>query len=260
MARIAFIGDVHLAQPKDVHPFDYQRRKHYIEQYPFVKKMLQHVNDQSPDLTVFLGDVIDWYSPSNIIFALEILDTLKTKWLITPGNHDVQLAVHQRTVNNNNLKHEWNDFGPYICLSKATQDWANHGIHFGFKSINLGDTNLILVDSHLGFIPEAQLNLVASITNWNKHNFFATHTPFRHEALSDIIKKNKNTLDIEEFQQDDLSNIFDNHLKDKFQKIFLGHVHFSSNLTIGGTQIQTLATSCQPGKSREFEGVAILDC
>ena len=76
MTRGAFIGDAQMVYPHNNHPLDYEKRKHYIEQYPFVKKMFNYVNNQSPDHIIFMGDVIDWYSPENIAFALELMSEL----------------------------------------------------------------------------------------------------------------------------------------------------------------------------------------
>lgn len=260
MARIAFIGDAHIVFPKNVHPFDYEKRKHYIEQHSFVKKMLSYVNDQRPDQVIFMGDVVDWFSPENINFALELISELKMPWAITPGNHDYQLAVRQRAKYNNNIAHEWSDFDSNICKVKATEYWNSKNINFLHQKISLGDTAIYLVDSALGFVPQEQEDWLANENMTHKFNILATHVPIQVNEMANVVTKNKPKASIEEYVQSNSPHFYQRCIKDKFQHVMLGHVHFPSTTSIENIPFQTVTISCLPGKNKEFSGVEILDC
>lgn len=260
MTRIAFIGDVHIAFPENNHPIDYEKRQHYIEQYPFVKKMLSYVNSQAPDYVVFMGDVVDWYSPENIDFALELISVLKSPWVITPGNHDYQLPVRHRPKHNNGLLHEWADFDQYVCKAKATEFWNQKNINFSQKKIDLGNTAVYLVDSALGFVPIEQENWLANQKLIHKQHILATHVPLQNKKMAKVVAKNKSTANIDEYVQNNSPEFYDRCIKDKFQQVMMGHVHFSSNTIIDDIPFQTVTISCLPGKKEEFAGVVILDC
>jgi len=258
--RIAFIGDAHMVYPHNIHPFDYEKRKHYIEQYPFVEKMLAYVNSQSPDYVIFLGDVIDWYSPENIDFALEKISVLKAPWAITPGNHDYQLAVRQRAKHNNNINHEWADFDSNICKAKATETWNKKGIEFTSQKISLGDTAIYLIDSALGHTPIEQENWLAKEPITHSFNILATHVPIQIKQMANLVKKNKASAKMEEYVQENSENVYDRCIKNRFQHVMMGHVHFSSITKIKVTTFQTVTISCLPGKKTKFDGVVILNC
>ncbi len=249
-----------MVYPHNIHPFDYEKRKHYIEQYPFVQKMLAYVNSQSPDYVIFMGDVIDWFSPENIDFALEQISVLKAPWSITPGNHDYQLAVRQRAKHNNNINHEWADFDSNICKAKATEAWNKRGVDFAPQKIGVGDTAVYLIDSALGHTPIEQETWLAKESITHSFNILATHVPIQIKQMAEIVSKNKATAKIEEYVQADSENLYDHCIKNRFQHVMMGHVHFPSITKIKNTIFQTVTISCLPGHKEEFEGVAILDC
>lgn len=259
MTRIAFIGDAHIVYPHDIHPFDYEKRKHYIEQYPFVRKMLGYVNSQKPDYTIFMGDVVDWYSPENIDFALELISELKMPWAITPGNHDYQLAVRQRAKYNNGVLHEWADFDQYVCKGKATEYWNKKGIYFESKKIDVGEINIYLVDSALGFVPMDQENWLANQKYDGKVNILATHVPIQIQEMAEIVSKNKATANLDEYVQSESPHLYNRCIKNKIQYVMMGHVHFPSITMIDNISFQTVTISCLPGKKSEFAGVSIID-
>lgn len=260
MPRIAFIGDAHMVYPHNNHPFDYEKRKHYIDQYPFVQKMLAYVNSQSPDYVIFMGDVIDWYSTENIDFALEQISVLKALWAITPGNHDYQLAVRQRAKHNNNIKHEWADFDENICKTIATESWNKKGIYFAPQKISVGDTAIYLIDSALGHTPIEQENWLVNQQMTHTFNILATHVPVQINKMSEIVSKNKSTAKLEEYIQENSENLYDRCIANRFQQVMMGHVHFPSVTKIKDITFQTVTISCLPGRKEEFEGVVILDC
>lgn len=249
-----------MVHPHNIHPFDYEKRKHYIEQYPFVQKMLAYVNNQSPDYVIFMGDVVDWYSPENIDFALEQISILKAPWAITPGNHDYQLAVRQRAKHNNDIKHEWADFDANICKAKATETWNKKGISFAPQKIAVGNTAIYLIDSALGCTPKEQEAWLANEPSTHSYNILATHVPIQIKEMAEIVSKNKSTAKIEEYVQENSEKLYDRCIRNRIQHVMMGHVHFPSLTKVKDTTFQTVTISCLPGRKQEFEGVVILDC
>ncbi len=87
--KVTVIGDVHLVAESDPYKGIHARRACVKSAWPSFRSLIDSVNAESPDLTILLGDLVDWHSPENIAFGLELLSELKHPWYMTPGNHDI---------------------------------------------------------------------------------------------------------------------------------------------------------------------------
>ena len=82
--------DMHFISERDPAREMVQSRKKYAVSEPDFRVLADRINASSPDLIVILGDLVDWYSPDNRDFALEMLTKLKGPWHAVPGNHDFE--------------------------------------------------------------------------------------------------------------------------------------------------------------------------
>ena len=64
--KIAVLGDVHLIAGDDPYKNLHGRREFFKSCWPSFQSLLKKVNDESPDLTILLGDLVDWFSSENL--------------------------------------------------------------------------------------------------------------------------------------------------------------------------------------------------
>ena len=112
MMKIAVLGDAHLISDHDPYKDLHKHRAFFKTCWPSFQNLLKEVNRESPDLTVFLGDLVDWFSPENIDFGLDLLSNLRGPWHITPGNHDLaapdggtDLEIYKTEATRDRLSH-----------------------------------------------------------------------------------------------------------------------------------------------------------
>lgn len=64
--RIAIIGDLHFISPTDPFPSRRERRQHFAQAWPSFARTVRQVKREAPDLVVFLGDLVDYFSATSL--------------------------------------------------------------------------------------------------------------------------------------------------------------------------------------------------
>ena len=135
--KIAFIGDIHLADRERTDPFTLEKRLHITNHDEFDLEFIDYLNGSGADHFVILGDLVDWYSHENIDIGLQYLSRLNKPWHVTPGNHDYQFDLRYRPKFNDGEIHPWADETPLICKKRATSDWNKNGVELKTRKLQL---------------------------------------------------------------------------------------------------------------------------
>ncbi len=235
--KIAIISDVHLISDKE--PFEQirQARSHFALAWPSFEDMLAKINNESPDINIFLGDIVDWASSENVEFAISLLDKLNSRYVITPGNHDFEMY---KRIDNDNI------IGPVPAVegkTEAKRIWQRFGVKLENKVLSDGKTGLILIDSATSEISEDDIDWLRSAIAQNKRNIIFTHTPFDIPEMRKAILAIDANKNLVKYVQSKSPGIFERILKGKTSFIFTGHLHFPIDLTVEGTRMLSLPLS-----------------
>lgn len=256
--KLLFVGDMHLADRESTNQFTLKKRIHIIDHDEFDRQLLERLNTSDADHVIFLGDVIDWYSPENILQAKKFLDQIKPPWTITPGNHDYQLDLILRPKYNQEKVHEWADENPLICKSRALQGWQKIGVTLGSQRIKIGETSIYLLDSAVDCVSEKDQNwFMAELKkDQAKHILLATHIPFPIPSLVEIIHARKSNPDgyIQTNSKPELIEL----ILQKVDHVITGHLHFQETKIVGRTKFHlvSLATHLE---NDEFTSIATIE-
>ncbi len=245
--KIAIISDIHLISEADKLEEIRRARSHFALAWPSFKEMISAINSQSPDICIFLGDIVDWCSNENIEFALSLFESLKGELIFTPGNHDFEMyeTDGEKIV------------GPISAELKkqqANEVWRKHNINFNRRLISAGKLGLILVDSSTSSLSEDDINWLESTVTKHEDNIIFTHTPFDIPQMRNEILKIDANKNLEKYVQSKSPGIFERILKGRASFIFTGHLHFPIDLTVDGTQMLTLPLSVK-AVGRDYLGM-----
>ena len=153
--KVTVIGDVHLIADSDPYKRLHDRREFFKSGWPSFQRLIEEVNDESPDLTILLGDLVDWFSPENIAFGLDLISGLRHPWHMTPGNHDIAAPA--------------GGFQQEDYTTVATRDhlayWEKQGVDLASRTIDLGGCCLVLLDSALSDLVEGTLDWLGDVLN-----------------------------------------------------------------------------------------------
>ncbi|MCC5841129.1 MAG: metallophosphoesterase [Opitutales bacterium] len=248
--RIALIGDLHFISPDDPSRQWREQRRHFAEAWPSFARTVAHVRRESPDLVVFLGDLVDYYSDENRDFALNQLDALKSPWLVTPGNHDFSLPAESDEATTERPE-----------AKEIRRRWAARGVAMGNRAIACDGVRLLLVDSPNSSVPEGTVDWLRRETDGSARNILITHVPLKTPEMAKYILSVEPQRDLRKYVQSGAPSLFDEAVRGRVETVFSGHLHFPGYVTTGGTAMRLLPLGlCAFGKTyRGQGGIGILD-
>lgn len=219
--KVTVIGDVHLIADSDSYKGLHDRREFFKSGWPSFKKLIDVVNDESPDLTILLGDLVDWFSPENIAFGLDLLTGLRHPWHMTPGNHDVAAPA--------------GGFGQEDYATVATRDhlayWEAQGVVLASRTINLGGFRLILLDSALSDLADGAQDWLGQVLNGEHPSLLFTHVPIDVPETRDYILSVDARRSMIKYVLSGASDLYVEHIQGRIPHVFSGHLHFAGDLS-----------------------------
>lgn len=231
--KIAVLGDVHLIADNDPYKNLHTRRNFFKSAWPSFQKLLQKVNGESPDLVILLGDLVDWFSPENIAFGLDLLSNLNAPWYITPGNHD--LAAPAGGFDQKDYKTEaTRDYAAY---------WKQQRVDFTDRVINIEGCQLILLDSALSNLTTGSESWLNEVLNSETPNLLFTHVPIDLPQTREYILSVDPRRSMIKYVLSGAPNLYDYILKNRVSDVFTGHLHFAGDLTSDTTHFHLCTMS-----------------
>jgi 3',5'-cyclic AMP phosphodiesterase CpdA len=249
--KIAVLGDVHLIADHDPYKQLHRRRDFFKSGWPSFQHLLKMVNDESPDLTILLGDLVDWFSPENIAFGLDLLTDLHGPWFMTPGNHDIAAPA--------------DGFDQADYRTVATRDhltyWTQQGVTLAHRVLDVEGLNLVLLDSSLSHVVDGTEDWLARAFKPGMGNFLFTHVPIDLPQTRDYILSIDSRRSMVKYVLSGAPNLYADQIKDRFSHVFSGHLHFPGDLTCDTTRFHLCNMSISmndPNRSQNAVASAIL--
>ncbi len=236
--KVVVLGDLHFISPEEPLSDVVERRRHFAEAWPSFRRLGEKIRREAPDLVISLGDIVDWYSPHNRDFGLELLDELRIPWMATPGNHDFQ-GYHDSVEDGE--RREMIHGVEY--RSTALSGWRERGIDFSNRSVDAGDFQLLLMDSALSFVPDGTEGWLQEVLEGRERNVLFTHVPLNLPQVGAFIHSVDPKRNLEKYYQSGAPGLFDRYLKGRVQWVFNGHLHFPGRIEHSGTTSYLLPVS-----------------
>lgn len=224
--RIAVIGDVHLVADADPYKALHHRRAFFKSCWPSFQRLVAKVNEASPDLTILLGDLVDWFSPENVAFGLDLVSALDHPWEMTPGNHDVAAPAGG---------HDQEDYSNKVASREHLAYWSTQGVDLSTRRIDLGVTSLVLLDSALSDLDpndEAKFDEVFE----RPPDLLFTHVPIDTPETRDYILSVDANRSMAKYVLSGAADFYTRFVKDRIPHVFTGHLHFPGDLTVDHTR------------------------
>ena len=215
------IGDVHLVAESDPYTRLHDRRDFFKSSWPSFQQLIQVVNDESPDLTILLGDLVDWFSPENIAFGLDLVSALRSPWQMTPGNHDIAPPS--------------GGFDQENYATNATRDhlayWSDQGVDLTNRSISIDGFNLILLDSALSDLANGSDSWLHESLSNDQTPLLFTHVPIDLPTTREYILSIDANRSMAKYVLSGSPDLYNEHIRNRIPHVFSGHLHFAGNLT-----------------------------
>jgi 3',5'-cyclic AMP phosphodiesterase CpdA len=225
--RIAVLGDAHLIADDDPYKNLHEIRGFFKSAWPSYRDLIAEINGMSPDLVVMLGDLVDWFSPENMSFGLELMSELHAPWKMTPGNHDIASPSGD----------------PSQDVYKTKQDvglgshWNKAGVIFGNREIDCDGLCLLLMDSPLSRVQEGTEDWLNGAMLSDGCNILLTHVPIDTPEARDYILSVDGNRSMAKYVLSGAPDLYRESLKGRVDHVFSGHLHFSGDLVVDTTDI-----------------------
>lgn len=217
--KIAVLGDAHLIADSDPYKHLHSRRDFFKSAWPSFQNLLTKVNEESPDLTILLGDLVDWFSPQNITFGLDLLSKLNAPWYMTPGNHDI--AAPAGGFDQTEYKTEASyDYAAY---------WKQMRVDLTDRILTIDDCDLILLDSALSSLTDGAERWVSEAMDSPNTKLLFTHVPIDHPDIRDYILSVDSNRSMKKYVLSGTPNLY-GHIQNHVSHVFSGHLHFAGDL------------------------------
>ncbi|MDA0711451.1 MAG: metallophosphoesterase [bacterium] len=224
--KIIVLGDAHLISDADPYKRLHSRRDFFKSSWPSFQRLLVKVNQESPDLSILLGDLVDWFSPENISFGLDLLSQLRHPWFMTPGNHDVAAPA--------------GGFDQDAYKTEASRDycafWKQQKVDMTDRVIDIEGCQLILLDSALSNLADGSQRWLSEALSADKHNFLFTHVPIDTPQIRDYIFSVDPNRSMVKYVLSGAPGLYQDLLKDRVAHVFSGHLHFGGDLSTDTTR------------------------
>ena len=224
--KITVIGDTHLIADSDPYKCLHGRRKFFKSRWPSFQRLIEKVNDESPDLTILLGDLVDWFSYENIDFGLDLMSGFRHPWHMTPGNHDIGAPT--------------GGFEQKDYATEATRDhtthWYKQGVDLASRIVDLGDSRLILLDSALSDLTEDTENWLGEVLKSKRPSLLFTHVPIDVAETRNYILSVDDRRSMIKYVLSGARDLYVDHIQGRIPHVFTGHLHFEGNLRRDSTR------------------------
>lgn len=248
--KVAIVADAHLISPDD--PTEGRRsvRQAFVEAAPSFRRVIDRLNADPVDRVIFTGDLVDYFSPENRDFALEIVEHLDVPWHLVPGNHDYQFVSEAD-----------GEVSIESDRDRGRRGWADAGVRLDNRVLDLDGIRFVLLDSALSDVPDGAKDWLTGALDTDRYCVLCTHVPVDHPAVVDAITDREPDRNLDKYVQRGAPTLYEDYLDGRVDAIFSGHLHFAAEATIGRTRQHILPLSIrrdEPRYAREGE-VVILD-
>ncbi len=231
--KIAVLGDVHLIADGDPYKALHERRAFFKSAWPSFQRLLVEVNRESPDLVILLGDLVDWFSPENITFGLDLLSGLECPWHMTPGNHDLavpsggpDLEIYQTEARRDHLVY-----------------WAEQGVDMANRTLDTAGFRSILLDSALSNLAAGADDFLQSMSRSDVPNLLFTHVPVDTGITRDYILSVDAGRSMVKYVISAEPDLYGEHIENRIAHIFSGHLHFFGDIQLANTRFHLCTMS-----------------
>ena len=194
-----------------------QARRMYAMPRQSFRELADKINASSPDLIVILGDMVDWYSPENVDYALEMLAELKAPWHAVPGNHDFE-GIRPAAEG-------WDWVPSWENHVIARPGWKERGVVFRNRTITDGHAVLCLMNSAFSDVPPGTAEWLDRSIRPAGTNLLFTHVPPDTPENRSAILTREPYRDMNKYVQSKASGLYAGHIQHRFSHVFTGHLH-----------------------------------
>lgn len=218
--KIIVVGDVHLVAESDPYKGLHDRRDFFKSGWTSFQRLIKKMNDESPDLMILLGDLVDWFSPENVAFGLDLLSGFRHPWQMTPGNHDIAAPVGC---------YDQEDY-----VTEATRDhmiyWKAQGVVLKNRFIDCGKYRLILLDSALSNLVDGTECWLGDIRDDQHTHLLFTHVPIDVAETREYILSVDARRSMVKYVLSGAPNLYTDYICGHIPHVFSGHLHFAGDL------------------------------
>jgi predicted MPP superfamily phosphohydrolase len=249
--RLAVLGDAHLIAADDPYKDLHQRRGFFKSAWPSFRALLKEVNQRSPDQVVFLGDLVDWFSPENIAFGLDLLSQLQCPWHMVAGNHDLAAPSHG---------HDQKTYA-----TTATRDhmdyWLRQGVDLGNHAIDTPGGTAILLDNALSDLAETTEPWLTDLLRRSEPSLLFAHVPIDTPPTRDYILSVDPRRSMAKYVLSSSPDFYPRFVENRLAHVFSAHLHFPGDLHLGCTRFHLCTMSItmdDPNRSQSTRATATL--
>ena len=218
--KIAVLGDAHLVSDSDPYKPLHDRRAFFISCWPSFQDLLKKVNSESPDLTIFLGDLFDWFSPENIAFGLDLLSDLRSPWHMTPGNHDLAAPIGGSDQETYSME----------ASRERLAYWAEQGVDVSNRVLDIDGCRLILLDSALSDLVDGADAWLGQMLMRSDSDMLFTHVPIYLPETRDYILSVDSRRNMAKYVLSGAPELYAQQIKNRVPHVFTAHLHFPGDL------------------------------
>ena len=232
--KIVLLGDAHLIAEQDPYKGLHGVRGFFKKAWPSFRDLLQTVDAEAPDLTVMLGDLVDWFSEENIDFGLDLLSTLNHPWVMVPGNHDLERPTGGRDQTHYETESTRERIGY----------WRSLGVDLSTRAIEVDGYNLVLLDDSLSDLADGTEDTLARLlTGAGRRNLLCAHVPLNARFIRDYIVSVAPERDLRKYTLSGAPNLYHDVLYGRVTDVFTAHLHFPGLLEDGSTRFHLCGLS-----------------
>ena len=195
---------------------EYYSNEHLIPSKECLDKLIEYSNLHNPDCVLMSGDIIDYYSESNLSYLKRSLNKLNSKYLFCCGNHDNEECYD--FLCNGDREFNYREFEEFIVVS---------------------------LDNSTKIFTINQLHKLKELVKFNKPIIIMIHIPIVTKYNEDDMEKFDSYFVINHNDCDDISRNFIDYITEEssIKAILCGHVHGAHQSYFGKNKIQICASS-----------------
>ena len=231
--KLAILGDAHLIANDDPYKHLHERRAFFKKAWPSFQDLLKRVDDEKPDLVIFLGDLVDWFSKENIAFGLDLLSALKTPWHMVPGNHDLAAPSDGP---------EQREYATQATRAHL-QYWTQQGVNLENRTLDIGGATAVLIDNSLSNLRDGTTDFLGAVFARTTPRFFFAHVPVDTATMRDYILSVDDRRSMAKYVLSSAPDFYAQYIKDRLAHVFSAHLHFPGDLHIDSTRFHLCTMS-----------------
>ncbi len=252
--KLAILGDAHLIAHDDPYKHLHERRAFFKKAWPSFQRLIKKVNDEGPDLVIFLGDLVDWFSTENIAFGLDLLAALNSPWHMVPGNHDLAApsdGPEQREY-----------------ATQATREhikyWTQQGVDLSNRTLDIQGGAAALIDNSLSDLAAGTAEFLDEVCTRAVPRLLFAHVPIDAAAMRAYILSVDARRSMAKYVLSSAPYFYARYIKNRVPHVFSAHLHFPGDLHIDSTRFHLCTMSISmddPHRSQSTVAAAkIIEC